>query len=481
MKKILSILKYVLIIGMIVISGLFIKNIIALNVLPSKYFIGVLVVVILLNVLGTMLIIVKKVWTKVISFILYLILLTISLVGIFSLGNVNNFLNKAFSNNTMEISTYKVVVMKDSEYEKLEDLKDKEMGYLSNDDHKDEVLNRVKENIDIKAKDYEDFYNIYSDFINKKLDAMVIDTVYLDILGDEFSSIYDCIDTCSFADDYKVLYTFEIKTEKEVVSEHIKELKPFSIFVSGSDERSTIIYNKSRSDVNMILTINPNTKTVLMTTIPRDYYVQVHGQTGLKDKLTHAGIYGVDISRQTIEDLFDIEIDYSIKVGFPSVVKLVDLVGGVDIDSDREFKSYHLKGWTVKKGINHMDGEHALAYSRERYAYSSGDRHRVLNQQQVLEAVMKKVMTNRSLLLKYNELLESLSELYRTDMPKDVITLLVKKQLEDMSSWKFESQTVSGSDASLPTHTAPNSKRYVMIPYEKDVKRAHDKILEIIG
>lgn len=481
MKKILSILKYVFIIVMVVISGIFIKNIMNLNILPTKYFMGILAVIILINVFGAILFIINRVWAKVIGIIFYLILLVVCLVGIFSLSDVNSFLDKAFSNNTVEISTYKVVVMKNGEYEELEDLKDKEMGYLSSDDHKDEVLNIVKEKVDIEEIDYEDFYNIYTDFVNKEIDAMVIDTVYLDILSDEFSSVYDCEDTCSFADDYRVLYTFEIKTEKDVSNEHINELEPFSAFISGSDSRSSVIYNKSRSDANMILTINPSTKTVLMTTIPRDYYVQVHGQTGLKDKLTHAGIYGVDISRQTVEDLFDIEIDYSIKVGFSSVVKLVDLVGGVDIESDTTFNSYHLKGWTVKKGINHMNGEQALAYSRERYAYASGDRHRVLNQQQVLEAVMKKVMTNKSLLLKYNDLLDSLSELYRTDMPKDVVTLLVKNQLENMSSWKFESQTVSGSDASLPTHTAPNSKRYVMVPYEADIKRAHDKIIEIMN
>ena len=481
MKKILPILKYVVIIVMLILSGVLIKNVTDLNMLPTKYYVILLIVIILFNILGAWLLIIKKTWTKIVGGIIYLLLFIVSVAGIFSLGDLNSFLNKAFSNNTVEINTYNVVVMKTSKYEKIEDLDDKKLGYLSNDEHKDDVLKNVSEKVKTDLKDYEDFYNIYTDFINDKIDAMVIDTVYLDILSDEFGTIYDCIDYCSFADDYRVLYSFEIKTEKEVTKEKVNELKPFNIFISGSDAHSNIIYNKSRSDVNMILTINPNTKTVLMTTIPRDYYVQVHGQTGLKDKLTHAGIYGVDISRQTVEDLFDIDISYSIKVGFPSVVKLVDLVGGVDIESDITFNSYHMKGWTVKKGINHMDGEHALAYARERYAYASGDRHRVLNQQQVLEAVMKKVMTNRTMLLKYNELLNSLSELYRTDMPKDIVTMLVKDQLENMSSWKFESQTVSGADASSPTHTAPNSKRYVMVPYDKDVKRAHDKILEIMN
>ena len=481
MKKIVPILKSIFILGVLILSSILIKNIVDLKILPTKYFVGILIFIIGLNALSAVLLVVKKKGSNIAAGIFYFLLLAISIVGIFYLGEVNRFLNRAFSNNTMEISTYKAVVMKTSDYAKLEDLNHKKIGYLSTDENKDEVLNLIKEKIDPEAISYDDFYNIYIDFVNGKIDGLVLDSVYLDILGDEFSSIYDCLDTCSFADDYKVLYTWEIKTEKEMINTPIKELKSFSIFISGSDARSTVIYNKSRSDVNMILTINPDTKTVLMTTIPRDYYVQVHGKTGLKDKLTHAGIYGVDTSRETVEDLFDVKIDYSIKIGFSSVVKLVDLVGGVDIDSDREFKSYHLKGWIVKKGMNHMNGEQALAYSRERYAYSSGDRHRILNQQQVLEAVLKKVIADRSLLLKYNELLDSLSELYRTDIPRDVLTLLAKDQLENMSSWKFISQTVSGSDASLSTYTAPNSKRYVMIPYENDVKRAHDKIVEIMN
>lgn len=481
MKKVLNIFKYVLMLVMIILSFILIKNIADLNILPTPYFIIVIGIIAFLNILGIILLIIKKVWAKIIGGIIYLILFIVSLIGIFSLSDINKFLNEAFSNNTVEISTYKVVVLKNSEYEDILDIKGASLGYLSNDEHQEEVLDNVKKKVTTENQAYEDFYNIYEDFINGDIRSMVIDSVYLDILSDEFASIYECDDTCSFADDYRILYTFEIKTIKEIEQTKVTELKSFNIFISGSDSRSSVIYNKSRSDVNMILTINPDTKTVLMTTIPRDYYVQVHGQTGLKDKLTHAGIYGVDISRQTVEDLFDINIDYSIKVGFPSVVKLVDLVGGVDIESDREFNSYHIKGWTVKKGINHMDGEHALAYSRERYAYPSGDRHRILNQQQVLEAIMVKIMNNRSLLLKYNELLTSLSELYRTDMTKEIITLLVKEQLKDMSTWQFISQTVSGSDASMPTYTAPNSKRYVMIPYEEDVLNAHDKILEVIG
>ena len=258
-----------------------------------------------------------------------------------------------------------------------------------------------------------------------------------------------------------------------------KEVRPLNIYISGSDSRSNTIYNKSRSDVNIILTINPYTKTILQTAIPRDYYVEVSGTKGLKDKLTHAGIYGVEASKRTIENLLDIEIDYTVKVNFNAVTELVDLIGGIEVYSDTDFNSSHISGWHITKGWNKMDGAKALAYSRERYAYTSGDRHRIKNQQQVLEAIINGVINDKSLLLKYNDLLNTLSSLYRTDINKDLITNFIKDQLDTKASWNFESITIDGKGAMLPTFTAPKNKRYVMIPNEEDIISAHEKINEI--
>lgn len=217
MKKGLKILKYIIIGLIIILSLLLVKNISDLNILPSKYFILMIVILAIMNILSILLLLVKKTWTKIIGGFISAIIIIISVLGIFSTGDVNKFFNNAFSNNTLEINTYKVVAMKSSKYEKIEDIKNKTLGYLSNDDHKDAVLKSVDERVETEKKEYEDFYNIYTDFINGKIESMVIDTIYLDILGDEFGSVYDCIDTCSFNDDYKELYTFEIKTEKKLI------------------------------------------------------------------------------------------------------------------------------------------------------------------------------------------------------------------------------------------------------------------------
>lgn len=453
------------------ISFYLIKVVHDLNILPNNYLILLVLIIITINLVADVCLFIKKVWTKIISIILYVLLIIISIIGINYGSETIKFLNKAFNNNDMEITTYGVIVLEKSNYSKLKDINNKIMGYLSSDINNDECLENINKNINVEEKSYDDLYNLYDNLVDGSLDSILLDMAYLDILEDDYNNI---------TKDVITIYTFDIVSKNELDDIKIENLEPINIYISGSDSRSNKIANKSRSDVNMILTINPNTKKVLMTSIPRDYYVQVSGKKGLKDKLTHSGIYGIDTSRKTLEDLFDIEINYSIKIGMSSVVEVVDLVGGVDIYSDTAFNSSHIPGWKVKKGMNHMDGAKALAYSRERYAYRLGDRHRILNQQQVLEAVLKKVTTNKTILTKYDEFLNSLNNLYRTDIPKEVITLLVKNQLSDMSSWTFESQSVSGSDASLPTYTAPNSKRYVMIPYEKDVKRAHDKIVDVL-
>ena len=224
------------------------------------------------------------------------------------------------------------------------------------------------------------------------------------------------------------------------------------------------------------------TKKILLTSIPRDYYVQINGTTGLKDKLTHIGIYGTEKVKKTIEDLLGIKIDYTIKVGFNSVIEIVDLVGGIDIYSDTAFKSHCGDGGAkrvkVKVGMNHFNGAEALSYARERYAYKEGDIHRIKNQQQVIEAVANKILSDYSLLLKYDTLLDTLSGLYLTDMPSKLITLLIKEQINTMSSFSIEKQNLVGYGGSEQTYSIPGMKLYVMHPNQESVTTASNKILE---
>lgn len=454
---------YIIYLITLLISIYLIYTIYKLNLIPNKYLIIFTSIIAILNIIA--LIIYKKNRLKFIAILLDIILLSISFIGIKYGTETINFLNNAFNNNKIERTTYDIVVLKKSKYQELKTIAN--IGYLN--EEKEELNQKIKELNKVNTN-YDDIYTMYEALLNNKIHAIILNDSYIDVLKEDYEDIEDKIE---------IIDTFIIETKIEE-QEVIKKLKPINIYLSGSDSRSSEIVDKSRSDVNMIITINPETHKILITTIPRDYYVMVHGQTGLKDKLTHAGIYGLDTSRKTVEDLFDIKIDYSIKIGFNSVVELVDLVGGVDIDSDTEFDSYHMKGWHVKKGINHMDGKKALAYARERYAYRTGDRHRIQNQEQVLEAVLKKLSKSKTLLTKYEKILDSISKFYKTTIPKEYITLLIKDQLTNMEEWEIENMTVSGSDLVTNTHTSPKLKRYVMVPYEKDVKKVTERINEIL-
>ena len=465
MKSKFNFIRIPLILVNLIVSILLVLDINKLDILPTKYFLIVIFILGFINLLAIILLFLKNKITRAIGIIISILLIALSVIGLNYTGDTNRFLNSAFNNNVVETSTYNVIVLKDSEINKLEDLTDKTLGYLKEEKNPIELLNN---SVSTVSTEYEDLYELYDLLVSKDLDCILIDEAYIDVLAEDYQDVNEKI---------KIVYTFNLETKIEKTTEETANLvRPINIYISGSDSRSSNISNKSRSDVNMIVTINPNTHKILLTSIPRDYYVQVHGQTGLKDKLTHSGIYGLEVSTKTMEDLFDVEIDYSVKIGMNAVEEVVDMVGGIEVYSDKTFNSYHLAGWVVQEGINKMDGQKALAYARERYAYASGDRHRIQNQQQVLEAVLKKVLSDKSLLLKYDDLLESLGNLYRTDIPRDVITAFVKDQLDTMSTWTFETQWVDGKGASLPTHTAPKYKRYVMIPYEEDVQEASLKI-----
>ena len=346
------------------------------------------------------------------------------------------------------------------------------MGYLYLDND-NSYLDEIKNKININLTEH-DLFSLYNKLSNKEINSIIINNGYIDILEENFKD---------YSSNTKTIYSYKIENKKtEMVNEKIK-LKPFNIYLTGTDSRDSDLASNTKSDVNMVITVNPITKKVLITSIPRDYYVQINGTTGLKDKLTHVGIYGTETTKKTIEDLLNVNIDYTVKVGFNSVIKLVDLVGGIDIYSDTAFYSHCGDGGAkrvkVKVGMNHFNGAEALSYARERYAYSDGDIHRIKNQQQVIEAVVNKLLSEHSLLLKYDTLLESLSSLYITNIPSELITLLIKEQINNNSTFSIEKQNLVGYDGMEQTYSIPGMKLYVMFPNQESVTTASNKILEI--
>ena len=463
-KQIFNIIKLMIITISILLTTFFIKTLNDLNILPNKYYYPLIIIIILLNIISIILINCKQIYKKIISIIIYIFIFLITIVGIKYGKQTIEFIKNSFNNN-IESTVYNVIVLNESKYNDIKELDNKKIGYFKTEENK--YLEKLKEKINPILNEYETPFSLYENLNNKKNEAIIINEAYLDIL-EEYIDM-----------DIRTIYSFEIKQVKEKEVKEV-ELKNINILISGSDSRSKYISNTSKSDVNMIVTINMETKTILLTSIPRDYYVQLHGTTGLKDKLTHSGVFGTEMTKKTLEDLFDIEIDYTVKVGFKSVINIVDLVGGIDIESDTEFISHCRDGGAertyVKKGMNHFTGAQALSYARERYAYTEGDRHRILNQQQVLEAVINKIFNNKTLLLKYDELLKAFSALYITDIPQEFIQEFIKEQINDMSKWTIIKQFVNGTGASKETYSMPGRDLYVMIPDVNTVKNASKKI-----
>lgn len=260
--------------------------------------------------------------------------------------------------------------------------------------------------------------------------------------------------------------------------------KPFNIYISGMDFDGTIDSKKGRSDVNMVVTVNPRNHRVLMTSIPRDYEIKLVDHDNAKDKLTHTGMYGVDTGISSIENLLDIKINYYLKLNFSTVQVLIDAIGGIDVNSEVEFETLYEHDPTGRhhfnKGINHLDGGLALAFARERQSFEKGDNQRIRNQQLVLDAVIEKMTSSRTLLGKYNKILSVLGDYIRTNMSEDEIKSIAKKQLDEMPKWTIEKYGLTGHDSNKATYTSGSQELYVMLPDEKSVKTANANIRTVM-
>jgi LCP family protein required for cell wall assembly len=249
------------------------------------------------------------------------------------------------------------------------------------------------------------------------------------------------------------------------------------VLISGIDVNGPIS-TTSRSDVNILMTVNPLTHKILLTTTPRDYYVYIPEISGdMRDKLTHAGIYGVKTSMRTLEELYGIKISDYVRINFDSLINLVDALGGVDVDSEYDFESY---GFQFHKGINHLDGEQALAFSRERYAFSSGDNQRGQNQMLVLTAILDKLQSP-ALLKNPSGVLEVMGSSMQTSFTTDQITELISWQLDNGQGWEIERQAVTGTGDSQQTFSMKGTDLYVMWPDEEAVSEAAAKIAETMA
>lgn len=259
--------------------------------------------------------------------------------------------------------------------------------------------------------------------------------------------------------------------------------EPFVVYLSGVDTRGELTEN-ARSDVNILAVVNPVTKRVALINTPRDYYVDLAG-TESKDKLTHAGLYGVETSMATLGGLYGIDVDYYVRINFAGFMGIVDALDGIDVYSDYTFTSVGSPGYydptDFVEGWNHMDGKAALAFARERHAFATGDVQRGINQMKVIQAILDK-LKSPTILLNYSRLMAAISDCFVTDLSSEQIAALVRMQLSDGASWDIESFSVTGSSSSsTKCYSAQGQKLYVMLPDEETVAQAQALIQSVLS
>ena len=259
--------------------------------------------------------------------------------------------------------------------------------------------------------------------------------------------------------------------------------EPFVIYLSGVDTRGELTEN-ARSDVNILAAVNPATKRVALINTPRDYYVDLAG-TDSKDKLTHAGLYGVETSMATLGGLYGVSVDHYIRINFAGFIQIIDALGGVDVYSDQAFTSVGSPGYydptTFVEGWNHLDGKSALAFARERHAFASGDIQRGINQMKVINAMLNKIKSP-ALLMGFSKIMDAASDCFVTSFSQDQISALVRMQLSDLAEWDIESYTVTGSSSSsTKCYSAKGQKLYVMKPDDASVNKAKEMIASVLG
>lgn len=455
-----------------ILSIILFGMIVFLNVIPVKYLLPGLFVYFICLLLGGICQCRLKAKTSVKYFfnVISIIFIIIDSMGIYYLWNTYSFMDRIKAKD-YELENYYVVVLKD-DFKSISEINNKLLGEYSDDDNYISALNELDKKFDFKEEEYEDFEEASKALLDGDIDVLFISQTHKAMADEQVSN---------FSESVEILDTISIKIKSEVVMKDADVTEdPFNIYISGIDIYGDIA-SVSRSDVNMIATVNPKTHNVLLTSIPRDYYVQLHGTTGYKDKLTHAGTYGIDMSISTIEDLLDMDINYYVRVNFSTVISMVDSIGGIDVYSDKAFTAYTNSSCKYKVGTNHLNGKCALAFSRERYAYKEGDRHRVENQQAVLTAILNKMLSSKTLITKYTNILSSLGSSFQTNMPQDKIYSLVNMQLDKMPNWNISNYSLNGTDGRNYTYSYSGSKLYVMNPDYTTVVKARELIDEIMG
>lgn len=448
-----TIFAIVLSIVLVATAGIMVYEILKLEILPSNILLPVILVIILFSLILLLLInfCAHGLATKIIfSFLVILISVAYGL-GDYYLYSTASTLNIVTEQAAKSKNTVSLIVMAESTKTDVQDINGSKIGVLKNinkEGTKKSLNDISKQNIGYSTEKFDNVPAMLQALYEGEVDAIILNEAYR-------SNVSEIENYGNFNNETKVIHQTVYYTKEANNSLAVSDItsKPFTILITGNDSFGTLD-EVSRSDVNMIVTINPLTSTILMTSIPRDAFVtevcdDYACNYGVEDKLTHTGIYGADTTKDTLENLLDIDINYIFRVNFSSMIDIVDALGGIDIDVaegmavSRFYSDSTLEG--VHEGQNHLNGKRALAYSRERKAYLDGDVQRARNQQQVLQAMFKKA-SSPEIITKYSNILKAVGKAFDTNMTTKEITSFIKYQLQANPSWKFEQYVLKGEN-----------------------------------
>lgn len=487
-KKSIGFMIFAIILSVILVifTGGLVYQIFKLQILPDNILIPIILVLILLTMIFVLLINFSThgLVSKILCSLMVVVLSAVYGLGNYYLYSTNTTLETVTDQGNKAKNTVSVVVLNSSGLENVNSLEGSKLGVLKtigNEATKKSLTDLKKNNVTYTKKTYDNMLGMLKALYDGEVDAIVLNEAYR-------SNVCDLEDYTNFNNDTKVIHKTVYYTKENSSSLAVSDItsKPFNILISGNDSFGSLDEN-SRSDVDMLVTINPVTSTILLTSIPRDSYVKevcndYACNYGVYDKLTHTGIYGVDTTKNTIENMLDIDINYVYRVNFTSMIDIVDALGGVDVTVpegmavSKFYTNSNLEG--VHEGENHLDGKRALAYSRERKAYLDGDLQRARNQQQVLQAMFKKA-TSPEIIKNYTSLLKALIGAFDTNMTTKEITSFIKYQIQAKPSWKFEQFVLKG-DNDLKMSAELGSEVSVVILYDSYINIAHDKIQAVL-
>lgn len=453
----------------LLLSGSLLFLIFRHNILAFRHLNILATVLVLLSAIVALLLIVYKKAEKFTIFFLVLAVLTSS-VSLFALHQFVGLTNHINATSNYSEYSMSVVVLKNSEINNVAQLDSVTGPTETDNDNIQKLIADIKttQSKDLAVEQSASYLAAYKSLISGDAKAIVLNSVFENIIEAEYPD---------YASKIKKIYTK--KLTKDVAAPKVSKNQSFNIYISGIDTYGPIS-SVSRSDVNILMTVNRDAKKILLTTTPRDSYVPIaDGGNNQKDKLTHAGIYGVDSSIHTLENLYGVDINYYVRLNFTSFLKLIDLLGGVDVYNDQEFTA-HTNGKYYPVGNVHLDSEQALGFVRERYSLADGDRDRGRNQQKVIVAIIQK-LTSAEALKNYDNIIQGLQDSLQTNMPLETMMDLVNTQLDSGGQYKVNSQDLKGTGRTdLPSYAMPDSNLYMMEIDESSLAAAKAAIKDVM-